>query len=78
MSADFLELMAARSRERVAAALRLCPAARMLAEACASPAPLPLVLNAQGFDIIAELKPRSPADGTLKELEYEFVMWFWV
>jgi indole-3-glycerol phosphate synthase len=66
MSADFLKQMAARSRERVAAALRLRPAARMLAEARESPAPLSLVLSAQGFDIIAELKLRSPAAGALQ------------
>jgi indole-3-glycerol phosphate synthase len=31
-----------------------------------APAPLPLVLSAAGFDIIAELKLRSPAAGTLR------------
>src|SRR5450755_790313 len=66
MSADFLKQMAARSRERVEAAMRLCPAARMFEAARASVAPLPLVPSVAGFDIIAELKLRSPAVGALR------------
>jgi indole-3-glycerol phosphate synthase len=66
MSGDFLKRMAERSRERVQVAKRLCPAARMLAQARKSAAPLPLVPNAAGFDLIAELKLRSPAAGALR------------
>jgi indole-3-glycerol phosphate synthase len=65
MSADFLKRMAGRSRERSQAAMRVCSAARLLEQAQESTAPLPLVPNAAGFDIIAELKLRSPAAGTL-------------
>jgi indole-3-glycerol phosphate synthase len=65
MSGDFLKRMAAGSRARVRAALRQCSAERMFEEAQESAAPLPLVLNAAGFDIIAELKLRSPASGAL-------------
>jgi indole-3-glycerol phosphate synthase len=69
MSSDFLKQMAQRSRERVAAAMRLCPAARMLAQARESAAPPPLVPNVAGFDVIAELKLRSPAVGALRSLD---------
>jgi len=65
MSADFLKRMAEGSRARVKAALRECSAARMFEEAQEAAAPLPLVPNAAGFDIIAELKLRSPAAGAL-------------
>ncbi|HSY07278.1 MAG TPA: indole-3-glycerol-phosphate synthase [Steroidobacteraceae bacterium] len=65
MSGDFLKRMAESSRQRTAAAMRLNPAARMRAQALASAAPQPLVLNAAGFDIIAELKLRSPAAGAV-------------
>jgi len=61
----FLDEMAAGSRARV----REAAAARSLAElesaARATPAPPPLRLDASGFDLIAELKLRSPAAGTL-------------
>jgi indole-3-glycerol phosphate synthase len=66
MSSDFLTQMAEKSRERVAAALRLTPATRMFAQAHAAAAPPPLVPNVAGFDLIAELKLRSPAAGALK------------
>jgi indole-3-glycerol phosphate synthase len=57
--------MAERSRERTHAAMRRCPAARMFEQALKSAAPAPLVPNAAGFDVIAELKLRSPAAGAL-------------
>lgn len=61
----FLEQMAAGSRARV----REARAARSLAEleyaARAAPAPPPLRLSPGGFDLIAELKLRSPAAGLL-------------
>jgi indole-3-glycerol phosphate synthase len=65
MSGDFLKRMAEGSRARVRAALRECSAARMIEKALESAAPQPLVLNTAGFDIIAELKLRSPAAGAL-------------
>jgi indole-3-glycerol phosphate synthase len=69
MRTDFLTEMAEKSRERVAAAIRLCPVTRMLAQARESAAPPPLVPNVAGFDVIAELKLRSPAAGALRSLD---------
>jgi indole-3-glycerol phosphate synthase len=66
MTGDFLEQMAAASRERVRAARAACPQRDLLARALATPAPPPLRLQPGGFDLIAELKLRSPAVGQLK------------
>jgi indole-3-glycerol phosphate synthase len=66
MSNDFLATMAASSRERVAAARRACSEAELLRWALATPPPPQLVLAPQGFDVIAEVKLRSPAVGVLK------------
>jgi indole-3-glycerol phosphate synthase len=62
----FLEEMARASRERVRQARHACSEARMLDDATTSPRPLPLYHVAGGFDLIAELKLRSPAIGQLK------------
>ena len=67
MSNDFLANMAASSRERVAAARQACSEAELLRWALATPPPPQLVLAPQGFDVIAEVKLRSPAVGVLKE-----------
>src|SRR5271168_4954145 len=69
MSADFLEQMAAGSRQRVDAARRACPDADLLARAHASPLPPRLRRDPAGFDLIAEMKLRSPAVGQLKSGE---------
>ena len=66
MSADFLEQMAAGSRQRAQAAKRACPEADLLARAHASLLPPRLKRHAAGFDLIAEMKLRSPAVGQLK------------
>ena len=66
MSVDFLEQMAAGSRQRADAARRDCSDADLLARAHASPLPLRLRRDAAGFDLIAEMKLRSPAVGQLK------------
>ncbi len=66
MSADFLASMAGSSRARVAQARRLMGEAELLRWAEASPQPPPLVLSPQRFDVIAEVKLRSPAVGQLK------------
>ena len=63
---DFLEQMAAASRERVRAARATRPQAELLARAKDTPTPPRLRLQPGGFDLIAELKLRSPAVGQLK------------
>lgn len=63
---DFLEQMAAGSRERVYAARATCPQAELLRQALDAPPPPPLRLQPGGFDLIAELKLRSPATGLLQ------------
>lgn len=62
----FLEQMAAASRARVAAARAARSLARLESAARLTPAPPSLRLDASGFDLIAELKLRSPAAGQLK------------
>ena len=69
MSEDFLEQMAESSRERVLAALAERPSKEVLAAARATPEPPPLKLNEGGFDLIAEVKLRSPAVGMLKSAD---------
>jgi len=66
MSGGFLEQMAVASRERVRAALAARPQAELLARALDTPSPPRLRLQPGGFDLIAELKLRSPAVGQLK------------
>lgn len=66
MSADFLEQMARSSRERVAQARRACSETALRARALAAAPPLPLALSDAGFDLIAEMKLRSPASGALR------------
>jgi indole-3-glycerol phosphate synthase len=65
LSGDFLGAMAAASRARVRAA-RAQLDERALTESCRQmPAPLVLRRDPRGFDLIAELKLRSPAAGRL-------------
>lgn len=66
MSGDFLATMAASSRRRVAEARKLHDDIGMWRWAESSPPPPPLLLSEQGFDVIAEVKLRSPAVGQLK------------
>jgi len=66
MSGDFLAQMAESSRQRAEAARRACSEADLLARALATPTPPRLRYDAGGFDLIAELKLRSPAVGQLK------------
>jgi indole-3-glycerol phosphate synthase len=65
--------MAAASRERVRAARAACPEAELLARAMDTPAPPGLRLQPGGFDLIAELKLRSPAVGRLKGRDEDVV-----
>jgi indole-3-glycerol phosphate synthase len=62
----FLEEMAAGSRARVRSALTRRSRAGLESAARLAPAPPPLRLDASGFDLIAELKLRSPAAGELR------------
>jgi indole-3-glycerol phosphate synthase len=64
----FLDEMTAGSRARLAAARAERSLAQLESAARAVPAPPPLRLDARGFDLIAELKLRSPAAGVLREV----------
>lgn len=66
MSTDFLETMAQASRERVLAARAKVSENALLKQAQAAAPPPPLVRGTGGFDLIAELKLRSPAVGQLR------------
>ena len=66
---DFLDRMAASSRARVEAASAGTPLAALVEAARAAPAPLPLALG--DFDLIAELKLRSPAAGGLADGSFD-------
>lgn len=68
---DFLERMAARSHARVAAARARLGDDSLRAAAVATAPPLPLRLSADGFDLIAEVKRRSPAQGELAARELD-------
>jgi len=60
-----LSEMHAASLERLAAARERVPEAALRAALIAAPPPTPLRLSPQGFDVIAELKLRSPSLGDL-------------
>lgn len=61
----FLARMARGSAERVARARTLTGDREMLARARSAPVPPPLRIGRGGFDVIAEVKLRSPAAGVL-------------
>jgi indole-3-glycerol phosphate synthase len=65
VSTDFLAGMAASSRARCAAAERALPRPELLRRALAT-TPAPRLTFSSGFDLIAEVKLRSPAVGQLK------------
>lgn len=65
MSGGFLEAMARSSAARVAQALSLESPAALERRALEVPPAPPLTLSSNGFDVIAEVKRRSPAAGTL-------------
>jgi len=64
--ADFLAAMAQASQQRLAQARALRPQSELQALADALPDPPRLTLSPGGFDLIAEVKLRSPAAGQLK------------
>ncbi len=70
-SADFLARMAAGSRQRVAASSTSLPAAQLRRIARQAPPPTQLRLNT--FDVIAELKKRSPAQGVLQDAQFDAI-----
>jgi indole-3-glycerol phosphate synthase len=71
VTGDFLATMAASSRARVAAAIESCSRAEMERRALAAASPPALRLSPGGFDLIAELKLRSPAAGVLRDAAHE-------
>ncbi len=58
---DFLSTMADASRARLRAAKHRRGESSLLAQALAAPPPTPLALGEHPFDVIAEIKPKSPA-----------------
>ena len=66
---NFLERMSCASRERATNAARHVPLPQIIARAESAPAPLPLRLHE--FDLIAELKLRSPAMGDLAKANFD-------
>ncbi len=64
-ASNFLRGMAATSRERDAAARARLSDAQLRSQLLCVDAPRPLRLAAAGFDVIAEIKKRSPAEGEL-------------
>ena len=67
MSADFLAQMALSSQQRLSAARQRCPESKLLQQALARTPPPRLQPDPAGFDLIAEVKLRSPAAGALAE-----------
>ncbi|MEE4185964.1 MAG: indole-3-glycerol-phosphate synthase [Gammaproteobacteria bacterium] len=65
---DFLQEMAVASRRRDAAARQVMSDAQLRSQLLCVPPPRPLRLQPTGFDIIAEIKKRSPAEGDLGTL----------
>jgi len=63
---DFLQQMASGSWQRLQAAKREVPEPALLQRALAMPPSPALTVSSAGFDLIAELKLRSPAVGQLK------------
>jgi indole-3-glycerol phosphate synthase len=70
---DFLAQMARSSAERVARAMQSEPPGVLERRARQMPAPPPLQLSAGGFDVIAELKLKSPAAGVLKDASHDWL-----
>lgn len=70
---DFLAAMALSSRARFERARGLRSESELRAMASRTPPPLALKFSPQGFDLIAELKLRSPAVGQLRDAAVEDV-----
>lgn len=65
MTAGFLARMAESSRQRFQAAAARMSAAELKRRVDDLPPPPGLAFSADGFDLIAEIKPRSPSEGRL-------------
>jgi len=66
-ASDFLLGMAAASRQRDAESRARLSDAQLSSQLTCLDAPLPLLLEPGGFDVIAEIKKRSPAEGKLDD-----------
>jgi indole-3-glycerol phosphate synthase len=62
---DFLARMAASSRDRLRAARARVGPSELIRRALERPQPKALQQDPSGFDVLAEIKPRSPSFGTL-------------
>ena len=71
MGDDFLASMAYSSRLRAEAAETNCSREALLAAIADTRSPPPLILSKERFDLIAEVKLRSPAAGVLRERDAE-------
>jgi indole-3-glycerol phosphate synthase len=69
---DFLDQMARSSAERVTQAARVEPVGALERRACRTPPAPALRLRPTGFDVIAELKLRSPAAGVLGDATHDW------
>jgi indole-3-glycerol phosphate synthase len=68
---SFLDEMARSSAQRVAEAARGESLGALARRAAATPAAPPLRLSPAGFDVVAELKLRSPAAGVLRDAAHD-------
>jgi indole-3-glycerol phosphate synthase len=64
---EFLAVMGRASRERAREARARRPEAELARAAAASPTPPRVCLSPEGFDLVAEIKFRSPAEGPLAD-----------
>jgi indole-3-glycerol phosphate synthase len=67
MKPDFLTRMAATSRQRLEESRVRCDETSLRRRAESRPPAVPLNLSSRGFDLIAEVKRRSPSMGTLAD-----------
>lgn len=67
MTGGFLERMADSSRQRCLEAQRRLSASELKRRVDDLPPPATLAFSPQGFDLIAEIKPRSPSGGQLAQ-----------
>lgn len=70
MSEGFLERMAESSRRRSGKAKEHLDEAGLRRRVERLPAPPALSFSAEGFDLIAEIKPRSPSEGRLPDADF--------